>query len=324
PLHVWLPIAHPAAPAPGSAVLSGAIIKAGVIGLIRFLPFDGAPVAGGALLAALGFATAYWGVTMGLTQRNPKTILAYSSVSQMGVVAATLGMGLLLGLAETPIHAAFYALHHMLAKGALFLGVGLALTIGVAGRMLVLPLALLLALGFGGLSPTGGALAKAVVKPELGAGLAAAAAMLSAFGSTALMLHFVHRLRAVMLAAPGATPGWGLSAPWLLLGVAALLLPWALYGAVTGKAPSGDWSAATLAPVVAGTAFAVLWTRIGPRVPEAPAGDLLVFAKRGSPWRDSAARAVAAAEQATRAWPVAGIALLLLVLAFYGLIGLRG
>ena len=40
PLHVWLPVAHPAAPMPASAVLSGAIIKAGVIGLIRFLPFD--------------------------------------------------------------------------------------------------------------------------------------------------------------------------------------------------------------------------------------------------------------------------------------------
>jgi formate hydrogenlyase subunit 3/multisubunit Na+/H+ antiporter MnhD subunit len=135
PLHVWLPIAHPAAPAPGSAVLSGAIIKAGVIGLIRFLPFDAVPLAEGALLAALGFATAYWGVAMGLTQRNPKTILAYSSVSQMGVVAATLGMGLFLGLAETPLHAAFYALHHMLAKGALFLGVGLALASGPTGRL---------------------------------------------------------------------------------------------------------------------------------------------------------------------------------------------
>jgi formate hydrogenlyase subunit 3/multisubunit Na+/H+ antiporter MnhD subunit len=242
----------------------------------------------------------------------------------MGVVAATLGMGLFLGLAETPIHAAFYALHHMLAKGALFLGVGLALATGPAGRVLVLPLALLLALGFGGLPPTGGALAKAAVKPELGAGLAGAAAMLSAFGSTALMLHFAHRLRGAMLAAPGAKPSWGLSAPWLLLGVAALLLPWALYDAVTGTAPSGDWGAATITPVAAGAAFAALWTRIGPRVPEAPAGDLLVFAQRGSPWRDAAARAVAVVEQATRAWPVAGIALLLLILVFYGLIGLRG
>jgi hypothetical protein len=112
--------------------------------------------------------------------------------------------------------------------------------------------------------------------------------------------------------------------PWLVLGVGALILPWALYGAVTGKAPSGDWSAETILPVAAGAAFAALWTRIGPRVPEVPAGDLLVFAERGSPWRDAAARVVAVVEHATRAWPMAGIALLLLILAFYGLIGLRG
>lgn len=324
PLHVWLPIAHPAAPAPGSAVLSGAIIKAGLIGLIRFLPFDGVPVAEGALLAALGFATAYWGVAMGLTQRNPKTILAYSSVSQMGVVAATLGMGLFLGLAETPIHAAFYALHHMLAKGALFLGVGLVLATGPAGRTLVLPLALLLALGFGGLPPTGGALAKAAVKPELGAGLAAMAAMLSAFGSAALMLHFVHRLRATMKEMPSTSLSWGLAGPWLVLAVAALVLPRTLYGPVTGKAPEGLWTIMTIGPILAGAAFALLWTRIGPRVPEAPAGDLLVVAGRGSPWRDAAARAVAAVEQAARAWPVAGVALLMMILALYGLLGLRG
>ena len=324
PLHVWLPIAHPAAPAPGSAVLSGAIIKAGVIGLIRFLPFDGVPAPDGALLAALGFATAYWGVAMGLTQRNPKTILAYSSVSQMGVVAAIFGMGLTLGIAETPLQAAFYALHHMFAKGALFLGVGLALASGPKGRTLVLPLALLLALGFGGLPPTGGALAKAAVKPELGAGLAAMAAMLSAFGSTALMLHFVQRLRAAMQEAPHATLHWGLGGPWLVLAVAALVLPWALYGAVTGKAPEVIWTISTIAPVLAGAAFALFWNRILPRVPEVPAGDVLVFAERGSPWRDAAARAVVGLEHATRPWPVAGIALMLLILAFYVLIGLRG
>lgn len=324
PLHVWLPIAHPAAPAPGSAVLSGAIIKAGVIGLMRFLPFDGTPVADGALLAALGFATAYWGVAMGLTQRNPKTILAYSSVSQMGVVAAVFGMGLLLGLAETPLHAAFYALHHMLAKGALFLGVGLALASGPAGRMLVLPLALLLALGFGGLPPTGGALAKAAVKPELGAGLAAMAGMLSAFGSTALMLHFVQRLRVAIQEAPMATLHWGLGGPWLVLAVAALVLPWALYDTVTGKAPEGLWTITTIAPVLAGAAFALLWNRISQRIPEIPAGDVLVFAERGSPIRDAVSRAVVGLEHATRPWSVAGIALMLLVLAFYGLIGLRG
>ena len=322
PLHVWLPIAHPAAPAPGSAVLSGAIIKAGVIGLIRFLPFDGVSVPGGVWLAALGFATAYWGVAMGLTQRNPKTILAYSSVSQMGVVAAIFGMGLTLGMAETPLHAAFYALHHMLAKGALFLGVGLALAMGPAGRALVLPLAFLLALGFGGLPPTGGALAKAAVKPELGAGLAAMAGMLSALGSTALMLHFVQRLRAAMLEAPAERLHWGLGGPWLVLALAALLLPWALYDIATGKAPEGLWSITTIAPVLAGAVFALFWSRIFHRVPEVPAGDVLVFAERGSPMRDAAARAVVRLEDATRPWPVAGIALMLLILAFYGLIGL--
>jgi formate hydrogenlyase subunit 3/multisubunit Na+/H+ antiporter MnhD subunit len=281
-------------------------------------------VPGGVWLAALGFATAYWGVAMGLTQRNPKTILAYSSVSQMGVVAAIFGMGLTLGLAETPIHAAFYALHHMLAKGALFLGVGLALATGPAGRALVLPLALLLALGFGGLPPTGGALAKAAVKPELGAGLAAMAGMLSAFGSTALMLHFVQRLRAAMQEAPAARLTWGLGGPWLVLAVAALVLPWGLYGVVTGKAPEGLWSISTIAPVLAGVAFALFWVRVFQRVPEVPAGDILVFAERGSPWRDAMARAVVGLEHATRPWPVAGIALMLLILAFYGLIGMRG
>ena len=324
PLHVWLPVAHPAAPAPGSAVLSGAIIKAGVIGLIRFLPFDGAPAAGGTALAVLGFATAFWGVAIGLTQRNPKTILAYSSVSQMGVVAATLGMGLALGLAATPVHAAFYALHHMLAKGALFLGVGVALAAGVGARAAVLPLALLLALGFGGLPPTGGALAKAATKPELGVGLAAAAAMLSAFGSTALMLHFVHRLHAAMRAAPGSATGWGLRGPWLLLGAAALLLPWALYAPVTGAPPGGLWGASAIGPVAAGAAFAALWIRLGPQVPEAPPGDVLVLARRGAPWRDAAGRAVASVEHAVRPWPAAGVALLLVILTLFGLLGPAG
>jgi formate hydrogenlyase subunit 3/multisubunit Na+/H+ antiporter MnhD subunit len=320
PLHVWLPVAHPAAPAPGSAVLSGAIIKAGVIGLIRFLPFDGVPIPGGAALAVLGFATAFWGVALGLTQRNPKTILAYSSISQMGVVAATLGMGLALGLAATPLHAAFYALHHVLAKGALFLGVGVALAMGAAGRGLVLPLALLLALGFGGLPPTGGAFAKAAVKAELGSGLAATAAMLSAFGSTALMLHFVHRLDVAMRGVAGGATGWGQRGPWLLLAAAALLVPAMLHAPLTGAAAE-LWSASALAPIAAGAAFAGLWLRLGARVPEAPAGDVLVLVRRGSRWREAAGRAIASLEAAVRPWPVAGVTLLVVILLLFGLLG---
>jgi L-aminopeptidase/D-esterase-like protein len=97
PLHVWLPLAHPAAPMPASAVLSGAIIKAGIIGLVRFLPFEAGAPGWGIALGALGLFGAFYAVAFGVLQRNPKTILAYSSVSQMGVVMAALGFGLAAG-----------------------------------------------------------------------------------------------------------------------------------------------------------------------------------------------------------------------------------
>ena len=129
PLHVWLPLAHPAAPMPASAVLSGVIVKAGVIGLIRFLPAGTALPDWGGVLAAIGLLSAYWGVAIGITQHNPKTVLAYSTVSQMGLVAAVLGMGLFTGRGPD-MAVAFYAAHHILAKGALFLAVGVVAATG--------------------------------------------------------------------------------------------------------------------------------------------------------------------------------------------------
>jgi formate hydrogenlyase subunit 3/multisubunit Na+/H+ antiporter MnhD subunit len=90
PLHVWMPLTYAAAPAPAACVLSGAVVKAGVIGFIRFIPLDhGLPGWGGAL-AATGLLSAFYGVAVGITQANPKTVLAYSSISQMGLIAATL------------------------------------------------------------------------------------------------------------------------------------------------------------------------------------------------------------------------------------------
>jgi formate hydrogenlyase subunit 3/multisubunit Na+/H+ antiporter MnhD subunit len=112
PLHVWLPLAHPAAPMPASAVLSGAIVKAGIIGLIRFLPFGESLPGWGEVLAAMGLFTAFYGVAIGITQANPKTVLAYSSVSQMGVTVAVLGLALAAGEAGWTRLAAFYAVHH--------------------------------------------------------------------------------------------------------------------------------------------------------------------------------------------------------------------
>ena len=109
PLHVWMPLTYSAAPIPAAAVLSGAAVKAGVIGLIRFLPFETGVPGWGEVLAAVGLLSAFYGVAIGITQTNPKTVLAYSSVSQMGLLAAVLGMGLAVGDAGTPAAAAFYA-----------------------------------------------------------------------------------------------------------------------------------------------------------------------------------------------------------------------
>ncbi len=124
PLHVWMPLAHSAAPMPASAVLSGVVVKAGIIGLIRFLPVDTALADWGNLLAIVGMVTALYAVVIGITQAHPKVVLAYSSVSQMGFTVAVIGMGIANADAAAPVLAAFYATHHILVKGAMFLLVG--------------------------------------------------------------------------------------------------------------------------------------------------------------------------------------------------------
>ena len=126
PFHIWMPLAYRAAPIPAAAVLSGAAVKAGVIGLIRFLPLNVPTPEWGEVLVVAGLFSAFYGVAIGITQRNPKTVLAYSSVSQMGVIATVLGMALAVGDGDAALSVGFYAAHHTLVKGALFLAVGVA------------------------------------------------------------------------------------------------------------------------------------------------------------------------------------------------------
>lgn len=323
PLHVWLPIAHPAAPMPASAVLSGAIIKAGIIGLIRFLPIEATPAAWGEALAAAGFVTAFWGVAMGITQRNPKAVLAYSSVSQMGVVAAAIGMGIAGGITTTPPSAAFYALHHMLAKGALFLAVGVAAVAGGRLRWLVLAPATLLALGFGGLPMTGGWLAKEAVKAELGSGVPGMLSTLSAVGSTLLMLHFVRRLPAGGAEDATLRPAPGILLPWLGLAAASILLPVLCFVAVGGSfGASLRWAALAKAlwPVLAGAVLFGALLRWGGRLPQVPEGDVIMLARRALRLGSPAGDALARAEATLRAWPAAGLALLAVTLALGALL----
>lgn len=140
PVHVWLPDAHPVAPSPASALLSGIMIKAGAYGIFRtatalFRP----PVAEhaeealwhatgefGLVILWIGIATMAIGVTMALGQSNAKRMLAYHSVSQMGFILAGIGAAAYLGThgAMGVAGGLYHVVNHALFKGALFLGVG--------------------------------------------------------------------------------------------------------------------------------------------------------------------------------------------------------
>lgn len=125
-LHMWLPLAHPAAPPAASAVLSGAMVKAGLVGIIRFLPLGEVPMEGvGAVVVVLALLGAFAAVPLGVVQRDPKVVLAYSTISQMGFLGVLTGTALAApDLAPACITAAvIYAVHHGLAQGALFIGV---------------------------------------------------------------------------------------------------------------------------------------------------------------------------------------------------------
>jgi formate hydrogenlyase subunit 3/multisubunit Na+/H+ antiporter MnhD subunit len=318
PLHVWLPIAHPAAPMPASAVLSGAIIKAGIIGLIRFLPFESALPEWGAALAALGLLTAFYGVAVGLTQVNPKTVLAYSSMSQMGVVATVLGMALAAGHDDAVIGATFYAAFHVLTKGALFLAVGVVAVSGLRRYWTTLVPVGVLALSFGGLPLTGGFLAKLAVKAPLGEGFVGHLATASAIGSALLMTHFLHRLVSAARPEPKASAPLGLSLPWLAMAFASVAVPWTLFGVAgigaiaDALSPAALWSATW--PVLTGLLLGIGLTRWGRFLPRVPEGDLVILEVR-------AARAILTwgaplerVEGVFRHWTIAGLSLLAVAL----------
>ncbi len=129
PLHVWLPEAHPVAPAPASAVLSGIMIKTGAYGILRsLLLLEPGAIAQnlGLLLMLLAGVSMLAGVGMALLQSNAKRMLAYHSVSQMGYVLMGVGAAAYLGAGD-PLGFAggiYHMVNHALFKSALFLAVG--------------------------------------------------------------------------------------------------------------------------------------------------------------------------------------------------------
>jgi formate hydrogenlyase subunit 3/multisubunit Na+/H+ antiporter MnhD subunit len=319
PLHGWMPLTYTAAPIPAAAVLSGAAVKAGVIGLIRFLPLSAAFSGWGEALVWIGFIAAFYGVAIGVTQRDPKTMLAYSSISQMGVIAAALGMAVASADPGAATNVAFYAANHVLVKAALFLTVGAIAALDGRARTLALIVAALLGLSLAGLPLTGGALAKLAVKDQFGDGAAGVAAQLSAAATTALMLVFAMRLAR----SPAAERGGALRGrlwSWAALAVAALLLPWLLYGAIGSPAeafePARLWDAVW--PMLTGAAVAAGVWAIRDRLPRIPAGDIVVAEEAAFRASLSLGAAFERADRGLREWPAAGLVLLMVALALVG------
>ncbi len=96
PFHEWLPYAHPSAPAPVSALMSGVMIKVAIYAMIRFF------VMGGAnspyliyLMLTLGMITAFWGILCALMQDDLKCLLAYSSIENAGLILIAISLALL-------------------------------------------------------------------------------------------------------------------------------------------------------------------------------------------------------------------------------------
>ena len=128
PLHTWLPKAHPAAPAPASALLSGIITKGGVFGIFALAAKVFVHDAGaGNFLLLFGVVTMVWGGFMGLCHTNVKTVLACSTMSQIGFILTGTAMQCLLG-EENGIAVWGTLLHmvnHSWFKLVLFVSVGI-------------------------------------------------------------------------------------------------------------------------------------------------------------------------------------------------------
>ncbi len=136
PLHVWLPQAHPAAPSPVSALMSGVMLKTAVYGFLR-VTYDLLSVQlwwWGVVLLALGLAGALFGVVFAAVQSDMKRLLAYSSIENIGVMFAGIGLTVLFSayrmepMAALALTATLYQVaSHAFFKSLLFVGTGAVL-----------------------------------------------------------------------------------------------------------------------------------------------------------------------------------------------------
>lgn len=176
PLHVWLPEAHPAAPSPVSAMMSGLMLKTAVYGMLR-VSFDLLHVRfwqWGVLVLALGLFSAIYGAAFAAVQSDMKRLLAYSSIENIGIIFTGIGLAILFETCHLPLFAALalcaalvHSLNHALFKSLLFLTTGSVLhatgqrNLGKLGGLIrrmpwVASIALIGTLAIAGLPPLNG------------------------------------------------------------------------------------------------------------------------------------------------------------------------
>jgi hydrogenase-4 component B len=176
PLHVWLPEAHPAAPSPVSAMMSGLMLSTAVYGMLR-VTFDLLHIRywwWGVVLLGVGLFSALFGAIFAAVQTDMKRLLAYSSIENIGIIFTGIGLAVLFDASRLPLFAALalsaaliHTLNHSIFKSLLFLATGSVLhstrqrSLGKLGGLIrsmpwVATLALIGTLAIAGLPPLNG------------------------------------------------------------------------------------------------------------------------------------------------------------------------
>ena len=132
PLHVWLPYAHPAAPSPVSALMSGVMLKVAIYAFLRFLfILPNWQMEWGVIILVLGALSALVGVLYALAEHDIKALLANHSVENIGIILIGIGVGMIFTTLKLPVLAAFafiaavyHTFNHMSFKSLLFMSAG--------------------------------------------------------------------------------------------------------------------------------------------------------------------------------------------------------
>jgi hydrogenase-4 component B len=277
PLHVWLPRAHPIAPAPLSALMSGVMIKVALYGLVRVLvEWVGIlPVWFGVLVLGVGALSALGGVVYALFQHDLKRLLALHSIENVGIIVLGIGACLVLRARGAEDWAAFalaaallHTLNHAIFKALLFLGAGaFERAVGsleldrLGGLLRRMPWSggafLVGAMAIAGLPPLNGfasewltlqALLHVPAEGGVADGLAGSMALAALAATAALAVFCFVKVVGLVLLGPARTPAasaavepaLALRAPLVVLAGACVVLglaPGVLFGSLVGVAP---------------------------------------------------------------------------------------